>query len=217
MPMSFPISDEPIILLTDIEKHYGPSRVLGPLSLSIRPGETLGICGDNGAGKSTLLRIIAGVDKPDAGRVELAHLGRGELGYVPQELALYPSLTGMQNLRYWGEAIGLHGKRLKLRCEYYLKLMNLADRSGLSVSAYSGGMQRRLNLACALLGDTKLLLFDEPTVGADAESVELMLCTMERLNAAGCAIVLISHHHDEIARICERQITLADGLITANT
>ncbi len=204
---------EPLISFENIEKHYGSARVLGPLSLDVRPGEIVGMVGDNGAGKSTLLRIAAGVESPDRGEVRCFRAAPGEIGYVPQEPALYQSLTGMQNVRYWASAIGLHGRRLRLRSKYLLEKVRLTEKANKAVSGYSGGMKRRLNLACALVGDVRLLLLDEPTVGADRPSVELMLAAIKEHAQRGCAVIFVSHHRDEILSIADRIITLDKGVI----
>ncbi|MBR5949384.1 MAG: ABC transporter ATP-binding protein [Clostridia bacterium] len=201
------------IRIENIEKRYGSEQVLGSLSLSVEGGEIVGIVGANGAGKSTLLRILAGAEKPDGGSVRLENIGKDETGYVPQELALYESLTGRQNLNYWAAAAGVFMKRRRVRVRYLLELVNLTDKADKPVSSYSGGMKRRLNLACALIGDVKLLLLDEPTVGADAASVELMLEAVKRLAEKGCAVLLVSHHTDEIKRLCTRTVELRKGRI----
>ena len=204
-----------LIDFNQIEKTYGSERVLGPLSLSAAPGEIIGVIGANGAGKSTLLRIAAGVERPDRGSVRRPRFKAGEVGYVPQELALYSSLTGLQNLRYWATAAGLRGKQKRVRCKYLLELVNLSDKANKPVSSYSGGMKRRLNLACALVGSVKLLLLDEPTVGADTHSTELMLSAIESLRGSGCTVILVSHHRDEIARLADRTVELENGRIVS--
>ncbi len=202
---------ESLIELKNIEKSYGSERVLGPLSFKVVPGEIVGIIGENGAGKSTLLRIIAGVEVPDSGEKTAADFKPGEIGYVPQELALYTGLTGKQNMYYWAAAVGLSGKVKKERCRELLELVNLSEKADKPVASYSGGMKRRLNLACALVGDVRLLLLDEPTVGADARSTELMLNALGDLKARGCAVILVSHHMDEITRVCDRTVRLENG------
>lgn len=205
--------DRARITIENIEKHYGPEQVLGPLSLSVEGGEIVGIVGANGAGKSTLLRILAGAEKPDGGSVHFENIGKDEIGYVPQELALYESLTGRRNLNYWAAAAGVYFKRRRIRVRYLLELVNLSDKADKPVSTYSGGMKRRLNLACALIGGVKLLLLDEPTVGADAASVELMLDAIKALAEKGCAVLLVSHYKDEINRLCTRTVELRKGRI----
>ena len=116
-------------------------------------------------------------------------------------------MTGMQNLRFFASAAGLYGRRRTIRCRYLLEKVNLADKADKPVSTYSGGMQRRLNLACALVGDVKLLLLDEPTVGADENSIEIIL------KNGGCAVLLVSHRAEDIARVCDRAVKLKDGVV----
>lgn len=202
-----------LIDIRKIQKSYRSERVLGPISMKIEPGEIVGVIGENGAGKSTLLRIIAGVEQPDKGAVIRAEFKPGEIGYVPQELALYTSLTGRQNLHYWATAVGLSGKAKRERCRELLELVNLTEKADKPVSSYSGGMKRRLNLACALVGKVRLLLLDEPTVGADAHSTGLMLDALTEMKNKGCAVILVSHHMDEIAKVCDRRIRIESGKI----
>lgn len=202
---------KPIVSLNSIEKAYGSNRVLGPFSLDINEGEIVGIIGENGAGKSTLLKIIAGILRIDSGCISREILRRGELGYVPQEYALYSGLTGLENLRFFASAAGLHGKRLAIRTKHLIEQVNLVEKSDKPVSTYSGGMKRRLNLAAALVGDVKLLLLDEPTVGADEESVQLILGLLKKLKNRGCAVVLVSHHLDEIHQLADRIVLIENG------
>lgn len=202
--------------LTDIEKSYTASaRVLGPLSLCVYEGEILGIRGSNGAGKSTLLGVMAGVLRPDAGTCRYASEAAGKIGYTPQELSLYDSLSGLQNLRFWGLSAGLPGKTLSARGSWLLEQLELTDKGKKAVSAYSGGMKRRLQLATALIGMPKLLLLDEPTVGADTHSVALILSMLTNIKQQGCGVVLISHQAGELEAVCSRILTLENGIVTA--
>lgn len=199
--------------LTQVEKRYPhlARPVLGPLSLTLSQGEVLGIQGSNGAGKSTLLAIMAGVLRPDSGEYALAPEAMGRVAYVPQNLSLYHTLTGLENLRFWGLACGLPRSAIAARSRWLLERLDLADSGKLSVSAYSGGMQRRLHLATALMITPKILLLDEPTVGADARSVDAILSMVEHLRDMGCAIALISHQPGELERVCSRTLTLCSG------
>lgn len=204
---------ETVLSLKNIVVDMGSERVLNGVSIDVRSGEVLGIYGKNGAGKSTLIGVMAGTVRQDSGtREELCSLKRA-LCYVPQDIALYPSLTGKQNLEFWAEAYGLHGKREKARVDYLLRLMDLKEKANKRVETYSGGMKRRLNMACALVVTPKLLLLDEPTVGADAASVAVMLETVKRLRANGTAIVLISHISDDLSSVCDRILTLSEGTV----
>lgn len=203
-------SDAPALcVLTGVEKRYSrrAAPVLGPISLSVSGGEILGVRGPNGAGKSTLLGVMAGVLAPDGGKRDCCC----RVGYVPQELSLYDALTGMENLRFWGLAQGLPTRVAAVRGRWLLEQFSLTDKGGAAVSTYSGGMKRRLHLATALMDTPDLLLLDEPTVGADDASVELILSALLRLREQGRGIVLTSHRAGELERVCTRVLTLEQG------
>ncbi len=202
---------ETLLQLNDIVVDYGRERILDGVTLSVSSGEILGIRGRNGAGKTTLLKVMAGTLKPDSGTRLASKELEGAVGLVPQDIALYPSLTGRQNLEFWAEAYGLGGKRERARVAYLLELFGLTDKAKKRVETYSGGMKRRLNMAAALVITPKLLLLDEPTVGADDASVEVMLSTVRRMSARGTAVVLISHIGEDIDSLCTRVITLEKG------
>lgn len=204
----------PICTLKNIEKYYNTgSNILGPLSLSINSGEILGLRGHNGAGKSTLLKILAGVEKPNKGQyihnIELD----GLISYVPQDIALYTTLSAIDNLNFWGTVYGLPRKVRKTRSNWLLQQMELSTKANDKVSTYSGGMCRRLHLATALMITPKLLLLDEPTVGADFHSVEIILSLLQNLKQRGCAIVFVSHQSGELEKVCDRIIKLENGRI----
>lgn len=201
--------------LTGVEKgftaHSAP--VVGPLSMEIRASEILGIRGPNGAGKSTLMALMAGVLKPDAGHISYAPDVDGAIAYVPQELSLYSSMTGLENLRFWGYAAGLSGKVIKTRSLWLLQQLGLTDKAKAPVKTYSGGMKRRLHLASALMVTPKLLLLDEPTVGADEDSRKAILNMLMHLKERGCGIVFITHQTQELD-VCDRILTLEQGRFT---
>ena len=203
-----------ICTIQNITKRHGASTVLGPLSLALYSEEILGIRGANGAGKSTLIKIIAGVSRADSGTVDIPSEIKKNIGYVPQDVALYPSLSGKHNLEFWAGVNGLRGKQKDLRISWLLKEVNLQDKAKVAVEEYSGGMRRRLNLAAALLTTPSILLLDEPTVGADYQSVEIILSLMKRMRAQGVAVLFISHQGDELRQVCNRIITMDKGLIT---
>ncbi len=201
----------PVCALTGAEKLFDGASVLGPLDLEIRAGEVLGLRGPNGAGKSTLLGLMAGVLRSDRGACVRSAEAQAATAYLPQDLSLYPSLTGLENLKFWGLAWGLPGKAVAARSRWLLERLDLADKGRQRVSAYSGGMQRRLHLATALMVTPRLLLLDEPTVGADAHSADLILDMVEHLRDMGCAVVLVSHREGELERVCGRILTLENG------
>lgn len=209
------MSTKPICTLEDVEKKYHKgSRVLGPISFSIYPGEIIGLRGHNGAGKSTTLKILAGVTKPSAGRcIRSKNLGN-QIAYLPQDVALYSNLSGLNNLKFWGAVYGLPRKAIDARSHWLLDKMELSDKANQLVSAYSGGMLRKLHLASALMITPKLLLLDEPTVGADLRSVKLILSTLEELRKQGCAMMLVTHQSGEMEQVCDRILTLDNGFIS---
>lgn len=207
-----------VCVLTAVKKRYTASvPVLGPVSLTLHEGEILGIRGCNGAGKSTLLGVMAGVLRPDTGSCVHAPEAAGRIGYAPQELSLYTSLTGLQNLRFWGMACGMRSRALSARSRWLLERLELSEQGKKAVSAYSGGMKRRLQLASALMGAPRLLLLDEPTAGADDRSAKLMFSLLKNQRRQGCGIALTSHRAGELETVCDRIVTLEDGLITAET
>lgn len=204
--------NDAIVTLEHISVAYEKGKpVLRDLSLSVCGGQILGIRGENGAGKSTLLRVMAGIQRPDAGTRRLAPDAAGRIAYVPQEIALYPALTGKQNLDFWAQVYGLRGARKAARIRELLKLMDLEDKANGRMETYSGGMKRRLNLACALAASPRLLLLDEPTVGADVRSVRAMQQVILDVRAAGTGVVLISHQAGELEQLSDRILTLKDG------
>lgn len=204
---------EAVYTLREITKGYGSRapKVLGPLSLEIFPGELIGVRGENGAGKSTLLSILAGVLKPDSGEIWMSPDFQGRVGYAPQEPALYATLSGLDNLRFWGKVHGLPKKACEARSHWLLQEMNLEEKARSPVASYSGGMKRRLHLASALMGTPRLLLLDEPTAGADEASAQLMLTLVKQLGEQGCSVVLVSHRQGELEQVCTRFLTLSGG------
>ena len=205
---------EVLISLNQINVSYGSENVLKDVSLSLSKNEILGIRGENGAGKSTLMRLMAGVLRPDSGKRKADASLKNRICYVPQEIALYPTLTGRQNLSFWAEIYGLHGKQKERRIRYLLKLMNLEDKARKRVETYSGGMKRRLNMAASIVITPGVLLLDEPTVGADSRSVGIMMNSVLRMKDQGCSVVIISHSDIDLETVCDRIITLENGVIT---
>ena len=206
--------EQPLCVLERAEKRYGCGPpALGPVSLEVRPGEILGVRGPNGAGKSTLLGLMAGSLRPDRGTCVRSPEAEGRTGYVPQDLSLYHTLTGLDNLKFWGLAHGLPRRAIAARSRWLLERLELSGRGRDTVAAYSGGMQRRLHLATALMVTPRLLLLDEPTVGADERSAGLILSMLKHLQGMQCAVVLISHSPGELERVCSRVLTLEAGLV----
>jgi ABC-2 type transport system ATP-binding protein len=212
-----------MLTLRSVTKRYGPLTALDGVTFEIARGECFGLLGPNGAGKSTLMSLIAGLRAPDAGELTLdgAALGAGnaaarrELGFVPQHVALYPRLSAERNLRIFGELQGLRGALLRERIDEALVAVQLQDRRRDAVQTFSGGMQRRLNLAAALLHRPKLLLCDEPTVGVDPQSRNAIFDFLERLNRDGLTIIYSTHYMEEATRLCSRIGIIDHGKLLA--
>lgn len=212
-----------MLQLEHLTKRYGSLTALDDVSLAVAPGEFFGLLGPNGAGKSTLMSLAAGLRRPDAGRITLDGAvitpadpaGRLALGLVPQNIALYLELSADQNLRIFGQLYGLRGALLRERVDEALAAVQLADRRQDPVKTFSGGMQRRLNLAAALLHRPKLLLCDEPTVGVDPQSRNAIFEYLEQLNRGGLTIIYSTHYMEEATRLCSRIGIIDHGKILA--
>ena len=205
-----------------LTKRYGEREALAAVSFDVRAGEVFGLLGLNGAGKSTLISILATERLPSSGdALVLGHSIRNEqravrqlIGVAPQEIALYPMLTGIENLRFFGRIYGLRGMQLS-RVEQLLQFVGLQDRGNDRVMTYSIGMKRRLNLAAALIHRPKLILLDEPTAGVDPQSRENILRLVRRLRAEGNAILYTTHYMDEAEALCDRLCILNRGKVVA--
>ncbi len=207
-----------MLRLDSLAKRFGNVQAVSGLSLSVRRGEVLGLLGPNGAGKSTTLSMAIGLIAPDAGTVEYEGLGsprsasvRARIGYAPQSLALYDELTGTENLRFFARLQGI--RRIRERVDAALERVQLSARAGDRVRTYSGGMQRRLNLAVALLNDPEFLLLDEPTAGVDPQSRNNILELVRSLADEGRTVVYTTHYMEEAARLCHRIAVMDHGRI----
>jgi len=191
------------------------------LSLKVKPGEIFGLLGPNGAGKTTTLSILGTLLRPLAGKVTIGglelgcnrHAVRRIIGLVPQEIALYPMLTARENLRFFGKLQGLGGSRLKDRIETALSAVGLAKRADHKVGTFSGGMKRRANLAVGMLHDPRVLFLDEPTVGIDAQSRQLIMDRIEALRDGGTTVLYTTHYMEEAQRLCSRVAVMDGGRI----
>ena len=211
----------PVLRVQDARKSFGSTAALKGLSFELRAGELLALLGPNGAGKTTLIRAIAGRVALDGGEIELfgrkveGATGRDALGVVPQEIALYPLLTARENLATFGRLNGLTGAALKTRVDWALEWTALADRANEPIKTFSGGMKRRLNIACAVLHEPKALLLDEPTVGVDPQSRERIYEMLDRLRASGASLLLTTHQLEEAEARCDRIVIVDHGKIIA--
>jgi ABC-2 type transport system ATP-binding protein len=206
-----------VIVVDGLRKAYGARVAVDGLSFTVEQGEILGLLGPNGAGKSTTIGMIVGAMKPDAGRVCIGGQDdprrpevRRQIGLAPQALAIYPELTAAENLRFFGALYGLRGARLGERVAWALELAGLAERSGDRAGTFSGGMQRRLNLAAALIHDPPVVLLDEPTVGVDPQSRNHLFDSILGLQAQGRTIVYTTHYMEEAETLCDR-VAIVDG------
>jgi ABC-2 type transport system ATP-binding protein len=209
-----------MIKADNLKKRYGDVVALDDVSFEVKKGETFGLLGPNGAGKTTTIQVLCGLLKPDSGNVSLAGKTdptlaevRLSLGVVPQALAIYEELSAGDNLRFFGRMYELSGQKLKERVSKCLEIAGLTQRSRERVSKYSGGMKRRLNMVCSLLHEPKLLLLDEPTVGVDPQSRNLIFDTIEAMKKQGRTIIYTTHYMEEAERLCDRVAILDHGKI----
>jgi ABC-2 type transport system ATP-binding protein len=214
---------DPILVCRDLRKAYGDLVALDGVGFTIGEGETYGLLGPNGAGKTTAISIIVGILARDAGEVFVdgepltpaRTRVKSKIGFVPQELAVYPDLSGRENLRFFARLYGMSGSALRRRSDEVLELVGLADRARDPVKEYSGGMQRRLNIAVGLLHRPRLLVLDEPTAGVDPQSRNAILGSVERLVEGGIAVLYTTHYMEEAERLCDRVGIIDLGRIRA--
>ncbi len=214
------LRQSPVVLeVSDLCKSYGKRLAVQEVSFSIRAGEVFGLLGPNGAGKTTTIGMIATIVTPTGGGVRLlgepATAAKGHLGLVPQRICLYPSLTAEENLFFFGRMYSLGKGNLTGRVEALLELTGLTARRQDQVNTFSGGMKRRLNLACGLVHEPKLLLLDEPTVGVDPQSRERIFTAVEELAVSGMAVLYTTHYMEEAERLCHRLAIMDEGRIVA--
>jgi len=217
----------PVLEVEGATRAFDEVRALAGVDLRLAPGEWLGLLGPNGAGKTTLVRSIAGRVRLDAGTVRLlgeslestarnGQAARRRLGVVPQEIALYPRLTAQENLAAFGALHGLGGRRLKERIGTVLDWIDLEARAREPIAGFSGGMKRRLNLACSVLHEPEVLLLDEPTVGIDPQSRQRIWEMLEELRRQGASLLLTTHQLDEAETVCDRIVILDHGRVIAD-
>jgi ABC-2 type transport system ATP-binding protein len=211
-----------MIRVEDLRKSYGEIQAVDGVSFEIRDGETFGLLGPNGAGKTTTILLLLGALETNGGRVEINGVSdprrpqvRRHLGVAPQTLAIYDDLTGEENLRFFGRLYDLSGPELDERVQWALEFSGLTDRRSKRVSTYSGGMKRRLNLACGLIHDPPVILMDEPTVGVDPQSRNHIFDIIEAMQQQGRTILYTTHYMEEAQRLCDRVAIMDHGRILA--
>lgn len=205
--------------VSHLTKSYGDRIVVDDVSFHVASGEVFGMIGPNGAGKSTCMSMIVGLLKPDSGSISFDGKEydlnnpelRTQLGLVPQELAIYPELTALQNLQFFGELNGLKGRYLRKRIDEVLHLTGLTANANHSPRTFSGGMQRRLNFGIALLHEPKFVVLDEPTVGIDPQSRSNLLDCVRDLGQRGVGVIYVTHYMEEIEAICQRIMIIDHG------
>jgi len=217
------IIGEHVLRCCGLRRSFGKLVAVDGVGFHIDPGETYGLLGPNGAGKTTTISMIAGLLERDAGEVTVAgepmttHSVRAKsaLGYVPQDLAIYPDLSGRENLMFFARLYGMPTAEARRRSEEVLALTGLTDRAGDQTKQYSGGMKRRLNIGIGLLHRPRLLILDEPTVGVDPQSRNAILESVEGLSGAGMAVLYTTHYMEEAERLCDRIGIIDHGKLIA--
>jgi ABC-2 type transport system ATP-binding protein len=213
-----------ILEVENLVKKYGEFAAVDGISFNVEEGEVFGLLGPNGAGKSTIISILTGVTEATDGTARIGgfdiHSEMSEAkkinGLVPQELALYPTLSARTNVEFFGRIYGLQGKDLKERVDDVLRIVALSDRADEAIDKYSGGMKRRANIAAGLVHQPKLLFLDEPTVGVDPQSRNHIFESVLRLNRErGMSIVYTSHYMEEVEMLCKRVAIIDQGKIIA--
>lgn len=210
-----------MIQINQLSKKYKNANFYSvqALDLTISDGEIFGLLGPNGAGKTTLISMLSSLLKPTSGSFTINGLTYQEnknelkqlIGIVPQEYALYPSLTAYENLTYFGSMYSLNGEMLKERIHSLLEILGLSDFANKKIKTYSGGMKRRINLIASMLHRPKVLFLDEPTVGVDVQSKNVIIDYLKQLNSNGTTIIYTSHHLNEAEHFCTRVAIIDHG------
>ena len=217
------VSGDIALRVDALSKRYGAINAVSDVSFDLFRGEIFGLLGLNGAGKTTLISMLATERSPSAGDAVLLgksirnerRMVRRMIGVAPQEIALYPTMTAAENLRFFGRIYDVRGAELERRIDELLNFVGLQDRGDHRVETYSGGMKRRLNLAAALVHRPKLILLDEPTSGVDPQSREEILKLVRRLRDDGNAILYTTHYMEEAEDLCDRLGILNEGRLVA--
>jgi len=210
-----------LLQIENLCKNYGEKTVVSEVSFHVKDGDILGFIGPNGAGKSTTINIISTIEQPDHGRIlfqgkdvkmQEKHFKKS-LGIVPQDLALYEDLNAYDNVHFFCSLYNLRGEELSGSVKEALEFVGLWDRRKDYPSKFSGGMKRRLNIACAIAHHPKMLIMDEPTVGIDPQSRNNILDTIKILNKRGTTVIYTSHYMEEVEALCNRIVLLDKGIV----
>lgn len=211
------------LTVQNLVKNYGDFCAVDHLSFSVYENEIFGLLGPNGAGKSTTMNVITLLNDFSGGSVSVNGMDilkekdkvKRLIGMVPQEIAVYPFLTAIENVKFFASLYGLHGARLKSSAEEALEFVGLSDYAKMKPTKMSGGMKRRLNIACGIAHDPKLIIMDEPTVGVDAQSREHILGSIKTLRERGATVIYTSHYMNEVEEICDRIAIIDHGHFVA--
>jgi ABC-2 type transport system ATP-binding protein len=218
------VSDNSLVLeARDLRKSFKDLHAVKGVSFHIATGETYGLLGPNGAGKTTTISMVTGLLTRDGGEVIVDGLeisttsteAKRAIGFVPQDIAIYPDLTARENLAFFSRLYGMSGKTLSSRVDEVLDIIGLSDRADDRSEDFSGGMKRRLNIGIGLLHGPRLLMLDEPTVGVDPQSRNAILESVERLSTEGMAVLYTTHYMEEAERLCDRVGIIDEGEIKA--
>ena len=212
-----------MIEATGLVKSFGSLRAVDGVGFQVQKGELYGLLGPNGAGKTTTMSMLAGLLAPDEGQIRFDGVDlavrplevKRQLGVVPQEPALYETLSARENLRFWGGLYGLAGRELGAAVDRVLELVGLADRASEPIRGYSGGMKRRLNLALGLVHGPRVVLMDEPTVGIDPQARLKILEAVKGVTASGTTVIYTTHYLEEAEELCDRIAIMDHGKILA--
>lgn len=212
-----------VVQIEGLVKKFGDVVAVDKVNLNIEEGEIFGLLGPNGAGKSTAINIISGLLNMNNGKIEIlgqsinkhAIEGKRNLGVVPQDIAIYEDLTAYENVKFFASLYGLKGNELKQRTDEALEFVGLSDKAKSFPKGFSGGMKRRLNIACAIAHRPKLIIMDEPTVGIDPQSRNHILQSVKKLNEMGCTIIYTSHYMEEVEEICTKIAIMDHGKVIA--
>lgn len=220
------ISGDAVIVAKDLRKRYAgsDSPAVDGLDLVVPKGSFFGLLGPNGAGKTTLISMMTCLLTPDEGFLEVCGFNpkkqairiKEKIGFVPQDIALYPTLTARENLSYFGSMQGLSGDLLKERITYCLDVAKLHDYRDICVFKYSGGLKRRLAIAVGLINNPEILFLDEPTVGIDPQSRHFIYDRLIELNKGGMTILYTSHYMEEVEHLCNEIAIIDHGRIIAS-
>ncbi|MDD7795813.1 ABC transporter ATP-binding protein [Clostridium sp. 'White wine YQ'] len=212
-----------ILNINNLEKRYGNFLAVDNISLSVEEGEVFGLLGPNGAGKSTTINIIIGLLKSNGGEIQI--FGKDQkrhekeikkkIGIVPQNLAIYRELSAEENIKFFGSIYGIKGKALNEAVEYALEFTGLLEHRKNKAKNFSGGMMRRLNIACGIVHKPEFVIMDEPTVGIDPQSRNHILESVKKLNKNGCTVIYTSHYMEEVENLCNRIAIMDKGKIIA--